>query len=92
MVRACKAYAGSSALIVATIMSGPAYAQAEADHAEEAETKIVVQATRTGRRVQDEPIRVEVIDREGVAALIGDVSLLRHFHARAQLLRMVRNH
>jgi outer membrane receptor for ferrienterochelin and colicins len=25
-----------------------------------------VQATRTGRRVQDEPIRVEVLDREEI--------------------------
>ncbi|WP_122928131.1 TonB-dependent receptor domain-containing protein [Sphingobium sp. LF-16] len=66
MVRASRAYAGSSALIIATMMAGPAYAQADTDHAEETETEIVVQATRTGRRVQDEPIRVEVINREEI--------------------------
>ncbi|KAK0340445.1 hypothetical protein LTR94_030468, partial [Friedmanniomyces endolithicus] len=49
-------------------MAGTAYAQAQvqADHTEEAETEIVVQATRTGRRVQDEPIRVDVINREEI--------------------------
>src|SRR4028119_2424338 len=39
-------------------------AQAEAAVAEEEGEVIIVQATRSGRRVQDEPIRVEVIDRE----------------------------
>ncbi|WP_053000573.1 TonB-dependent receptor plug domain-containing protein [Sphingomonas sanxanigenens] len=58
--------AGSSALVIAATMASPAYAQADADQAEEAETEIVVQATRTGRRVQDEPIRVEVINREEI--------------------------
>jgi iron complex outermembrane receptor protein len=36
--------------------------EAEGDEGEE----IIVQATRTGRRVQDEPIRVEVINREEI--------------------------
>jgi len=38
------------------------------DHVEEEDTEeeIVVQATRSGRRVQDEPIRVEVISREEI--------------------------
>lgn len=37
-----------------------------AAHAEEEEEEIVVQATRTGRRVQDEPIRVDVVNREEI--------------------------
>ena len=60
------AYAGASALIIATLMAGTANAQVNADNAEEAETEIVVQATRTGRRLQDDPIRVEVINREEI--------------------------
>jgi iron complex outermembrane receptor protein len=35
-------------------------------HDEEAEEVIIVQGTRTRRRVQDEPIRVEVIVREEI--------------------------
>ena len=68
MVRAGRVCVGSSALVIATMMAGTAYAQAQvqADHTEEAETEIVVQATRTGRRVQDEPIRVDVINREEI--------------------------
>ena len=65
-IQAGMAYAGSSALMIAAMLADPAYAQTEAEHAEEAETEIVVQATRTGRRVQDEPIRVEVINREEI--------------------------
>lgn len=38
---------------------------AEAEPEEEAE-EIVVQATRSGRRLQDEPIRVEVLNREEI--------------------------
>lgn len=49
------------------------------DHEYEMET-IVVQATRSGRRVQDEPIRVEVINREEIEekALMrpGNISML----------------
>ena len=41
-------------------------AEAEAEEEEEAEEEIVVQATRSGRRVQDEPLRVEVIGREEI--------------------------
>lgn len=33
---------------------------------EEPEDEIIVQATRSGRRVQDEPVRVEVINREEI--------------------------
>lgn len=40
-----------------------AWAQTEVTTAE-AEDEIIVQATRSGRRVQDEPVRVEVIGRE----------------------------
>lgn len=66
MFRGSSAYAAGSMLVIGTVMASPAYAQADADRAEEAETEIVVQATRTGRRVQDEPIRVEVINREEI--------------------------
>lgn len=38
----------------------------EAAQVEEADEEIVVQATRSGRRVQDEPLRVEVIGREEI--------------------------
>lgn len=38
----------------------------EATEAEDSEEEIVVQATRSGRRVQDEPLRVEVINREEI--------------------------
>ncbi|MFT4055585.1 MAG: TonB-dependent receptor [Novosphingobium sp.] len=41
---------------------------------------IIVQATRTGRRVQDEPIRVEVLDREEIEEKIlmtpGNIAML----------------
>jgi outer membrane receptor for ferrienterochelin and colicins len=43
----------------------PQPADAE-DHQDEATEEIVVQATRSGRRVQDEPIRVEVLNREEI--------------------------
>lgn len=42
-------------------VAGPAFAQEE-----EAVEELVVQATRSGRRVQDEPIRVEVLDRDEI--------------------------
>jgi outer membrane receptor for ferrienterochelin and colicins len=59
----------------------PAFAQ---DHPATAEPEegedIVVQATRTGRRVQDEPIRVEVLDREEIEEKIlmspGNIAML----------------
>src|SRR4028119_809818 len=55
-------------------------AQAEAAVAEEEGEVIIVQATRSGRRVQDEPIRVEVIDREEIEEKIlmvpGNISML----------------
>lgn len=51
------------------IVVNPGYAFAQehgAEHDDEEETEIIVQATRTGRRVQDEPIRVDVINREEI--------------------------
>lgn len=39
---------------------------ADADHHEEDTDVVVIQATRSGRRVQDEPIRVEVIGQEEI--------------------------
>ncbi len=55
-------------------------AQAEAALAEEEGEEIIVQATRSGRRVQDEPIRVEVIDREEIEEKIlmvpGNISMV----------------
>ena len=57
-----------------------AYAQEHHDEAEEGDEDIVVQATRSGRRVQDEAIRVEVIGREGIEEKMlmtpGNVSML----------------
>ena len=43
----------------------PEDSEADQEHAEEAE-EIIVQGTRTRRRIQDEPIRVEVIVREEI--------------------------
>lgn len=40
--------------------------EAVEEHHDEEEDEVVVQATRSGRRVQDEPIRVEVIGREEI--------------------------
>jgi hypothetical protein len=44
------------------------------------------------RRNLTQPGHNRVVMTAGVAALIGDVSLFRNFHARAELLRMVRDH
>lgn len=55
-------------------------ATSEEESAEEETDVVVVQATRTGRRVQDEPIRVEVIDAEEIAEkammMPGNISML----------------
>jgi outer membrane receptor for ferrienterochelin and colicins len=52
----------------------------QADANEDEGEDIVVQATRTGRRVQDEPIRVEVLDREEIEEKIlmspGNIAML----------------
>jgi outer membrane receptor for ferrienterochelin and colicins len=50
--------------IIAAACIGVAHADEE-EHDEDTE-EIVVQATRSGRRVQDEPIRVEVLNREEI--------------------------
>ena len=47
---------------IASASAGQAEDAGEADPGED----IIVQATRSGRRVQDEPVRVEVIDREEI--------------------------
>lgn len=57
------------------------HAQDSSPSAEEAEVEeIIVQATRSGRRVQDEPIRVEVINREEIEEKIlmapGNISMI----------------
>lgn len=60
--------------VSAAAQDGPA--TEEPDEVDE----IIVQATRTGRRVQDEPIRVEVLDREEVEEKIlmtpGNIAML----------------
>lgn len=72
--------------LVATLIGSaaaplPARAQQQesADASEDGE-EIVVEATRTGRRVQDEPIRVEVLDREEIEEKIlmrpGNIAML----------------
>ncbi|MES2444758.1 MAG: TonB-dependent receptor [Pseudomonadota bacterium] len=54
-------------VLVPCWIATPAQAQAQPEMEESAEDEeIVVQATRTGRRIQDEPIRVEVLDREEI--------------------------
>ena len=58
------------ALAASTMLFCPtpslAFAQGQAANAEEDVEDIIVQATRSGRRVQDEPVRVEVISREEI--------------------------
>ncbi|WP_207905107.1 hypothetical protein [Novosphingobium sp. PhB165] len=39
---------------------------ADGDDGAGEDTEIVVQATRSGRRVQDEPFRVDILDREEI--------------------------
>ena len=62
--------------VPAAAQDAPSSAAESVDEAEE----IVVQATRSGRRVKDEPIRVEVIDQEEVeekmAMVPGNVSMV----------------
>lgn len=68
-------------VLVASLSPG-AFADARAAEPEEgAEVEeIIVQATRSGRRVQDEPIRVEVINREEIEEKIlmrpGNVAMI----------------
>lgn len=67
------AVSGSAALLAASLPASAAQAQevpageeAHDGHEEEEAEEIIVQGTRTRRRVQDEPIRVEVITREEI--------------------------
>jgi len=67
--RALSTFVSLTALIAAVPAAWAQEAPAETEEAEgeeEEEEVIVVQATRSGRRVQDEPIRVEVINREEI--------------------------
>src|SRR5690606_4844946 len=73
----------AGAALLASTMSfftSAAFAQEHHDEAEEGEEDIVVQATRSGRRVQDEAIRVDVINREEIEEKLlmppGNVSML----------------
>jgi iron complex outermembrane receptor protein len=77
-----------SAVALTIGMASPAFAQdtpttqtqLPPTEAEEEHEEIVVQATRSGRRVQDEPIRVEVIDHEEIEEKIlmvpGNISMV----------------
>lgn len=68
-------------MLPAMLLAAPVRAQ-EAPAGEEAGQgeDVVVQATRSGRRVQDEPIRVEVLDREEIEEKIamqpGNIAML----------------
>ncbi len=57
----CALFAGAACQLPFT-----AFAQAPDVPELQAEDEIIVQATRSGRRVQDEPVRVEVIGREEI--------------------------
>ncbi|WP_246050817.1 TonB-dependent receptor plug domain-containing protein [Asticcacaulis tiandongensis] len=50
------------------------------EHDEDEVTEVIVQATRAGRKLQDEPIRVEVINRdeieEKIAMMPGNIAML----------------
>jgi outer membrane receptor for ferrienterochelin and colicins len=69
-------------LLACTGVAMSAQAQERAVHHDEEEEveEVIVQATRSGRRVQDEPIRVEVIGREEIEEKIamrpGNVAML----------------
>ena len=62
------------------LLSTLAHAQEPAEETEEGEEEIVVQATRSGRTVQDEAIRVDVIGREEIEEKMlmtpGNISML----------------
>lgn len=70
-------------LVLAVVMvsaGSPSLAKAEEHSGEEEVEEVIVQATRSGRRVQDEPIRVEVINREEIEEKIlmtpGNIAML----------------
>ena len=66
----CATLLAGSALFIHTYSAAQIPAEQSpspvASSGEEAEEEIIVQATRSGRRVQDEPVRVEVINREEI--------------------------
>lgn len=67
LVSGALALAMGAAASIAHAQDAPAtQAEAQSTEAEVESEDIIVQATRSGRRVQDEPIRVEVIDREEI--------------------------
>lgn len=70
---------GLAAVLAIAAPATAARAQ-EAGGEDEAVEEVVVQATRSGRRVQDEPIRVEVIGREEIEEKIamrpGNIAML----------------
>ena len=79
----CRVLVVSAILMIAAAAIGPMPAAAQnvpATEEPDEVDEIVVQATRSGRRVQDEPIRVEVLDREEVEEKIlmtpGNIAML----------------
>ncbi len=71
----------ASLLVACAAFGTPAASQEREAEVEEAEVEeVIVQATRSGRRVQDEPIRVDVIGREEIEEKIamrpGNVAML----------------
>lgn len=70
----------SVALVSAPAAAGDETERDEHDHHRKEIEEIVVQATRSRRRVQDEPLRVEVLDREEIEEKIlmrpGNISML----------------
>lgn len=67
-------------VLIAVLATQTVPTAAQEHDAEEEGTEIVVEATRSGRRVQDEPIRVEVINREEIEEKLlmtpGNISML----------------
>lgn len=46
------------------VAAPPAFAAAPSSDTEEEVEELIVESTRSGRRVQDEPIRVDILSRE----------------------------
>lgn len=78
VLRIRPAIAAATAVLMACA-AAPATAQEPPGEQEEVE-ELIVQSTRSGRRVQDEPIRVEVINREEIEEKItmrpGSIAML----------------
>lgn len=70
----------ATALVATSCVSLPATAQEQEIEADEDEEEIIVEATRSSRRVEDDPIRVEVINREEIEEKLlmtpGNISML----------------